>query len=182
MIQIKGTIMETYDDSLAYFEPWIKSLTNMILKSHPDKEDCRQELRIKLWKLHEKEQMYNSTYISTRLKWDTINFINRDQGYNWNKVFKSFETCGEIELESLFSIIDFKIEKNVEVDFEVEDIIRKSKPRLTNSQYEALVLFLSGANSKMISNFLGTRNRNITRYYLLLGEAINILREVTIHE
>jgi hypothetical protein len=182
MIQIKGTIMETYDDSLAYFEPWIKSLTNMILKSHPDKEDCRQELRLKLWSLHEKDNMYNSTYVSTRLKWDTINFINRDTGYNWDKKFKSFEVCAYTELERLFSVKDYAIEKSLNVDIEVEDMILKAKSKLSQKQYEALILFLSGANSKMISSFLGTRNRNITRYYLLLGEAINILREVAIYE
>jgi hypothetical protein len=183
MIEVKGKFFKTYEESLKYFEPWIRSLTNILLKDSPEKDDCRQELRLKLWKLHKHEdRVYNSTYISRRLKWDTINFINRDEGYNWYKRFRSFDACSDQERETLLKFLDQNIEDNIELDIEIEDAIDKAKDKMSDKQYESLVLFLSGATPDMIGKFLGTRNKNITRYYLLLGEAISILRKVLSNE
>jgi len=183
MIVIKGKTYEDADAAIRYFEPTIRQLTNMFLGASAEKEDCRQELRIKIWGLFKnKEREFNSSYVTRRLRWDTINFINRNTGYNWYKKFKSLDTMEEGEKDVLFSLMDESDPKKVEVDLEMEDIIVKAKEYLLPKQYESLSLFLSGATTDMIREFLGTRSRNMTRYYLLLAEALAILREVAYEE
>jgi len=183
MIVIKGKTYEDVDEAITYFEATIRQLTNMFLGAHPEKDDCRQELRIKIWSLFKnKEREFNSSYVTRRLKWDTINFINRNTGYNWYKTFKSLDTMKETEVDLLFK----KVENNKFLDFEdeldISDMISKAKEYLTEKQYESLVLFLSGASTDLIREFLGTRSRNMTRYYLLLAESLAILREVVNEE
>ena len=179
MISIKEETVTDINKVLKYFEPWVCSLTNLFLKDSAEKDDCRQELRLKIWSLFKKEGVYNTAYVVTRLKWDIINFVNRDAGYNWYKTFSTMEYYNEMDREDIFAVIDEELEDKFDTVLELEDIIQKAKPKLTDKQYEALVLYLSGANTEMISSFLGTRNNNITRYYLLLGEAIATLRKVS---
>lgn len=179
MIVIKGKTYDDVDSAILYFEPTIRQLTNMFLGTSPEKDDCRQELRIKIWALfNNKEREFNSGYVTTRLKWDTINFINRNTGYNWYKTFKSLDTMKETEKDLLFNSLKDNRHISKENELEVEKIISSSKEHMTPRQYEALTLFLSGASTEMIRVFLGTRSRNMTRYYLLLAEAFAILREV----
>jgi len=179
MILIKGKLYDNVDEAILYFEPTIRQLTNMFLGMHPEKDDCRQELRIKIWNLYNnKEREFNSGYVTRRLRWDTINFINRNTGYNWYKTFKSLDTMKETEKDLLFSSLENKGNITKDDELEIESMIIKAKKHLLPRQYEALTLFLSGASTEMIREFLGTRSRNMTKYYLLLAEAFAILREV----
>lgn len=179
MIVIKGKKHEDIDSAILYFEPTIRQLTNLFLGNSAEKEDCRQELRIKIWSLfNNKEREFNSGYITRRLKWDTINFINRNTGYNWYKTFKSLDNMTETEQDLLFNSLENNLNISKDNELEIETIILKAKKYFLPKQYEALTLFLSGASTEMIREFLGTRSRNMTRYYLLLAEAFAILREV----
>jgi hypothetical protein len=182
MIVIKGKVCEDADKVIIYFEPTIRQLTNMFLGSNPEKQDCQQELRIKIWELFKNEdRQFNTSYVTRRLKWDTINFINRNTGYNWYKTFRSIDTMKETEKDLLFGSIIDTSRISADDTLYIKEMICKAKPHLLQKQYEALVLFLSGAPTELIREFLGTRSRNMTRYYLLLAEAFAILREV-IHE
>lgn len=182
MIIIKGKIYDDVEEVIAYFEPTIRQITNLFLATNPEKEDCRQELRIKIWQLWKNdEREFNSSYVSRRLRFDTINFINRNTGYSWYKTFKSLDVMKETEKDLLFNAIYENKQDSFLKNVELKDIIEKSKEYLLPKQYEAIVLFLSGANTEVIRDFLGTRSRNMTRYYLLLAEAIAIIREVA-HE
>lgn len=182
MIVIKGKTYEDVDEVILYFEPTIRQLTNLFLGSSPEKPDCQQELRIKIWELFKnKDREFNSSYVTRRLRWDTINFINRNTGYNWYKVFRSLDTMKETEQDLIFSKAINSPLISEEDEVEVIDMISKAKKHLLPKQYEALTLFLSGASTDLIREFLGTRSRNMTRYYLMLAEAFAILREV-VHE
>ena len=179
MIVIKGKVYDDVDAAITYFEPTIRQLTNLFLGTHPEKDDCRQELRIKIWALYKnKERQFNSGYVTRRLKWDTINFINRNTGYNWHKTFKSLDTMKETEWVDFPDQVRFGNHWGKDDQIEIENMIEKAKEHLLPRQYEALTLFLSGASTDMIREFLGTRSRNMTRYYLFLAEAFAILREV----
>lgn len=179
MIQVKKKLFRTFDEAYDYFEPGVRCLTNTFMGDSGEKDDCRQMLRLKVWKLFEDpDRVFNSNYVSRRLKWDVINFINRDPGYNWTKTFSSLESLMESENPKFLALLEVDTEENADRDVEIEDIILRSRPHLSPKQYEALTLFLSGASSEMIRRFLGTRSRNMTRYYLLLAESFAIIREV----
>lgn len=180
MIAIKGKVYDDVDAAILYFEPTIRQITNLFLGGSPEKDDCRQELRIKIWELYKNpDKKFNSGYVTTRLKWDTINFINRNTGYNWYKTFKSLDTMKETEIDLLFNKVESQARISRDEEVEIESMIDKATEHLLPRQYEALTLFLSGASTEMIREFLGTRSRNMTRYYLLLAESFAILREVT---
>jgi len=183
MIVIKGKVCNDLDYVLNYFDPIINHMTNIFLGDDSEKDDCRQDLRLRIWKLFEnKERTFNTSYISTRLKFDIINFINRDSGYKWKKTTVPIDNLAENDLDSLLLSHDMVDVNNYEFEYEIEDLILKASDRLTPKHKEALTLFLSGAPTSMVRKFLGTRNRNMTRYYLLLAESIAIIREVAYEE
>jgi hypothetical protein len=177
MIVIKGNLLQTVDESLAYFEPTICRLTNRYMHDHPEKDDCRQELRLVVWQFHEnKEKYFNSLFVVNRLRWNVINFINRDFGFLWGKKLIQLDGLPEQEQNNaLASMITGPI--NYDASLDIEKLLEKANCSLSHRQKEAITLFLSGAPASMIKRFLGVKGRHLTRYYILLSEAIEILRK-----
>lgn len=181
MIVVNKKQFMDVDKVLAYFEPTVRQITNLFFYNSPYRDDIRQELRLKLWTLFLNEnRIYNSSYVTTRLKYDCINFMNRDLCQKGFKLSSSLDNMTNGQKEEILSCVDYSDPNELENYIVIEDIILKAKPILTSKQYEALTLYLSGATTEMIRTFLGTRSRNMTRYYLLLAESFAILREVSL--
>jgi len=179
MIIRKDETCTDVDKTIEFFEPVIRQLTNTFIYSSSEKDDCRQNLRIKIWRLFEKpDRVFNEGYIAKRLKFDLINFINRDAGYSWRKKFTPIDTIEEQDLDMLMARMSETDPVDTEKQILVEEILECALEHLTEKQYEALILFMSGAHSDMIRQFLGTRSRNMTQYYLHLAESFGILKEV----
>lgn len=179
MILIKDILCTDADVAITHFEPMIRRLTNTFISTSSEKDDCRQDLRIKVWKLFENpDRTFNEGYIARRLKFDLINFINRDHGYNWSKKFSSIESFDEQELDYLIAGMSESQPQDIEKDILIEEILEHGQELLSEKQYESLILFMSGAPIDMVRCFLGTRSRNMTRFYLLLAESFTILKEV----
>lgn len=181
MIEIEGKIRKDIDEILQFYEPKIKKVTDKFLVNNPEKDDCRQLLRLKIVKLfNNTERVFNEAFVSKRLKWDTINFINRDFGYKWHKTHYSLDRLGGVAfLETLEASIS---KLDLEKDILLEDLVIKAKPVFKKKEYEAIILFLSGANRSIISRFIGVRRNNLTRYYLSLSDAIEKIRQIAEEE
>ncbi|PIR43276.1 hypothetical protein COV24_03390 [candidate division WWE3 bacterium CG10_big_fil_rev_8_21_14_0_10_32_10] len=180
MLIVHEKVIETIDDALKYYEPGIKKLTNKFIKRECDKEDCEQELRLSIWKLFKVEdKKYNSGYVTQRLYWDTINFVNRDDGYNWYNHFVSMEELSHSDEEDVLLKTCTDTGTSLLLQYEIKDLIDKALPALSYKQLEALTLFLSGANPKMLRKFLNIKGNHLTAYYLSLAESFAILKEVS---
>jgi hypothetical protein len=170
MIEIEGKVVPDIDVVLKHFEPRIGKLINMYIGGANDKEDCKQELRIKIWRLHSnKEKTFNTSYISTRCKWDIVNFINRDNGYNWWSFFSPLNHEAYMKIDPV---------SDIETKIELISIIKKVKKEIKPKQYEAFCLYLCGADRTLISLFLGKPNKNLTTYYSMLSEAQDKFRRI----
>lgn len=179
MIELDGTICYNFEKVLTKVEPLIKGVTNSILSASLEKEDCRQLLRLKVWNLYNKpDRKFNIAYLNQRLKFDTINFITRDSGYNFIKSTTSLESFSDAELENIIADLHTDSFEKMLTEIDLESLIERASLRMTHRHKECLVLFLSGAPTDMIRKFLGTRTANLTRYYILLAEALSIIKEV----
>jgi len=178
MIEVNKKQFNSIDDALDYFEVTIKRATNLFMYGHAEIEDCRQFLRMRVYNFYcDKDKIVNSSYIQKRIKWDTLNFLKRDPGFNFFSKHINMDYINEDDLDMILRK-KFSSEVGTEERIVLEDLINKTKHKFSNRQYEALVLFLSGAPSDMICKFLGNRSSNLTRYYLLLAEVFTMLREV----
>lgn len=190
MISVDSTIQIDVDKTILHFEPMIKRTVSMIVGASPEADDCKQLLRMKIWALFEnKERTFNEGYIARRLTWDTINFINRDAGYNWDKIFLSLEQLVEasnaddgISIAEAISSLENdsdEEENKVSLDFiaDIGVMITRCRDKFTPKQYEALMLFLSGAPSDVVQEYYGSRHRNMTRYFNLVDSAVDVIRE-----
>lgn len=175
MLEIDNTIYSDFDLACAYYEPYIARVSYMV-DNVSSREDCRQELRIKLWNLFLKTHgVYNINYVKRRLRWDVINFLNRDSIYNFSRCVYLTDNISEFTHRDDF-IEDSFFEK-VDNGIYIESLLSKCTWKFSKNQYEALILFLADMPNSVIRDFFGFKSRNLTRYYLHLVEAIQILRE-----
>jgi hypothetical protein len=183
MISIRGEVKDNIELVLSVFEPILVKLVRII----PDldsREDCKQELRLIIWRLFKVEdRVFTEAYVTQRLKWDTINFLNRDSIYNFSKnslfvddLFDFTHASLVLENDSLQNML-FTEKKEA-----LTSIIDRCKNKMTKREYEALMLYLSCEKNRVIKQFYGLENKNLTRYYINLANAVDILRKEIMDE
>ena len=183
MISLVGQDIEcSYDALLEYFDPRIKSLTSRFLASSPEKEDCRQELRIRLFSMHNNpDVIFTPRLVVQRFKWDIINFINRDLGYIAQGKMKGFDALSNEDMAQVHRYIEAKSEEEFARTTDralLQELIEKGKEKMDDAQYEAFVIYLSGAPGEILKRFFGSRRYVTTLYYVHLAAAFEIIREI----
>lgn len=176
------TVENSYDVLLAYFDPRIKSMTSRFLGTSPEKEDCRQELRIRLLSMHNNQEVvFSPRLVIQRFKWDIINFINRDLGYVAQGKMKSFDALSNEDVAQVNRYIEARAEEEFARSSDaalLKELIEKGKTRMDDAQYEAFVIYLSGAPGEILKRFFGSRRYVTTLYYVHLAAAFEIIREI----